>query len=81
MATSCKGGNLAQILKKQAEEQEKDLEETKFIEEMTKDHENLPEMIFVIGDFSVHCISDDGIIVPAEGSVVAFSLRDHPETT
>ena len=76
MATLSKGVTLAHILKKQAEEQAKDSEETEFIEQMTKDHEKVAEMIFVIGDFSVHCISDDGIIVPAEGSVVAFSLNN-----
>ena len=43
---------------------------------MTLDEcEVIAQQKFIIGDFAAHCITHDGVAVPAEGAVVEFSLE------
>ena len=75
----CKAWNalsVSEIHAKKKEEQEEDDAETKAIKEMTLDNvELLEQKTFIIGDFTAHCLTHDGVAVPAEGAVVEFSLE------
>ena len=75
----CKAWNtlsVSEIHAKKEEEQKEDDDESRAIQDMTSDdYEKLGIKQFIIADFAAHCITHDGVAVPAEGAVVEFSLE------
>ena len=76
LCNAWKALSVSEIQAKKKEEQEEDDAETRAIIEMTLDEcAVIAQQKFIIGDFAAHCITHDGVAVPAEGAVVEFSLE------